>query len=164
MAIGVQDALGSPRHVVFDPGDQKVESMKKLAGYSKRSLVDKLGIKPGSRVSFSNEPSHYFALLGVSAGGIEIAGGRARDLDFLHVFVRDRKQLAAAFPRAKLRIKPNGVLWVSWPKLTSTLTSDLSENVVREIGLANGLVDVKVAAIDEDWSGLKFVYRLRDRS
>jgi len=138
--------------------------MKKAAGYSKRSLADKLGIKPGSRVSFSNEPGHYFALLGVSQGEIEIAGSRARNLDFLQVFVRDRKRLAASFPRARLRIKATGVLWVSWPKLSSTLTSDLSENVVREIGLANGLVDVKVAAIDEDWSGLKFVYRLKDRS
>ena len=138
--------------------------MKKATGYSKRRLADKLGIKPGSRVSFSNEPGHYYALLGVSRGDIEIAGSRARHLDFLQVFVRDRKQLAASFPRAKRRIKATGVLWVSWPKLSSTLISDLSENVVREIGLANGLVDVKVAAIDEDWSGLKFVYRLRDRS
>ncbi len=137
--------------------------MKKATGYSKRTLADKLGIKPGSRVSFSNEPGRYFALLGLSRGEIEIASNRARHLDFLHVFVRNRKQLAASFPQAKLRIKPTGVLWVSWPKLTSTLTSDLSENVVREIGLANGLVDVKVAAIDVDWSGLKFVYRLTDR-
>jgi hypothetical protein len=137
--------------------------MKKAAGYSKRSLVDKLGIKPGSRVAFSNEPRQYLNRLGVSTREVEIAGGRARNLDFLHVFVTDRRQLAAAFPRAKLRIKRDGVLWVSWPKLTSSLARDLSENVVREIGLANGLVDVKVAAIDEDWSGLKFVYRLRDR-
>jgi hypothetical protein len=127
-------------------------------------LADKLGIKPGSRVFFSNEPGHYFSLLGLAAGEIEIAGERARDLDLVHVFVRDRKQLAAAFPRAKRRIKSNGSLWVSWPKLTSSLAGDLSENRVREMGLANGLVDVKVAAIDADWSGLKFVYRVKDRA
>lgn len=137
--------------------------MKKPAGYSKRSLADKLGLKPGSRVSFSNAPSHYSSLLGLPAGEVELVGNRSRDLDFLHLFVRDRKRLMAVFPKAKRRIKSNGSLWVSWPKLTSSLAGDLSENLVREVGLANGLVDVKVAAIDEDWSGLKFVYRLKDR-
>ena len=71
--------------------------------------------------------------------------------------------MIAALPRAKARIKLNGTLWISWPKQTSTFRSDLNENTVRELGLSNGLVDVKVAAIDDDWSGLKFVYRLRDR-
>lgn len=137
--------------------------MKKTAGYSKRALVDKLGIKPGARVSFANEPGHYRALLGRLPDPIEIVGNRAMDLDFLHLFVEDRGQLAEGFPKAKRRIKATGVLWVSWPKMSSSLSRGLSENVVREIGLANGLVDVKVAAIDEHWSGLKFVYRVRDR-
>lgn len=135
----------------------------KPAGYSKRSLLDKLGLKPGSRAAFSNEPARYLALLGLKPGEIVVAGARARELDFLHVFVRDRKRLEMELPRAARRIKPNGSLWVSWPKMTSPLASDLNENHVREVGLAAGLVDVKVAAIDEDWSGLKFVYRLRDR-
>ena len=138
--------------------------MKKPAGYAKRSLADKLGLKAGSRVSFSNAPRHYSSLLALPAGEVELVGDRSRDLDFLHLFVRDRKRLMAAFPKAKRRIKSNGSLWVSWPKLTSSLAGDLTENGVREVGLANGLVDVKVAAIDEDWSGLKFVYRLKDRA
>jgi hypothetical protein len=140
------------------------EVVKRSAGFSRRSLVDKLGIKPGSRISFSNAPRYYSSLLGLPPGELEIVGDRSRDLDFLHLFVRNRKRLVEAFPKAKRRIKSNGTLWVSWPTLTSTLAGDLSENVVREIGLANGLVDVKVAAVDEDWSGLKFVYRLKDRS
>ncbi|MEX2029522.1 MAG: hypothetical protein WD906_00910 [Anaerolineales bacterium] len=138
--------------------------MLKPAGYSGRSLADKLGLKPGTRVSFSNAPRHYPSLLGLRAGEVDLGGVRSRELDLLHLFVRDRKRLVAEFPKAKRRIKSNGSLWVSWPKLTSNLAEDLSENAVREIGLANGLVDVKVAAIDADWSGLKFVYRLKDRS
>ena len=139
-------------------------SVKKSAGYSKRSLADKLGFKAGLRVSFANAPRHYITWLGLSPGEVEIVGDRSRDLDVLHLFVSNRKRLVAAFPKAKRRIKSNGTLWVSWPKLTSPLAGDVSESFVREIGLANGLVDVKVAAIDEDWSGLKFVYRLKDRA
>jgi len=92
-----------------------------------------------------------------------LLAGRASGLDVLHLFVVDGGQLTEAFPRAKQRIKPGGMLWVSWPKQTSGLKSDLNENIVREIGLAHGLVDVKVAAIDLDWSALKFVYRTKDR-
>jgi hypothetical protein len=102
-------------------------------------------------------------LLGKLPEGVELFAGRASGLDVLHLFVGDRGQLTEAFPRAKRRINPSGMLWVSWPKQTSALKSDLNENTVRDIGLAHGLVDVKVAAIDQDWSALKFVYRTKDR-
>jgi hypothetical protein len=133
------------------------------AGYSGKPLVDKLGIRPGYRISIANAPGHYLRLLGKLPEGVVLLAGRASGLDILHLFVVDRGQLTEAFPHAKQRIKPAGMLWVSWPKQTSGLKSDLNENVVREIGLAHGLVDVKVAAIDQDWSALKFVYRTKDR-
>jgi hypothetical protein len=133
------------------------------AGYSGKSLIDKLGIRPGFRMAVLNDPGDYRQLLGDLPGGVTLLGGRAGELDLLHLFARDRRQLAQDFPGAKQRIKPDGMLWVSWPKLSSALKSDLNENVVREIGLAQGLVDVKVAAIDQVWSGLKFVYRRKDR-
>ena len=131
--------------------------------YSKKPLAAKLGIKPGSRISLVNYPDNYLALLGELPHGVQFTDELARDLDFIHLFAADHRMLTEAFPQAKQRIKPEGMLWVSWPKQTSALKGDLKENDVREIGLANSLVDVKVAAIDEDWSGLKFVYRLKDR-
>ena len=137
--------------------------MKAPAGYSGRSLIAKLGLKEGFRVSFLREPPHYRSMLGKLPEGTKLLTPRAIYLDFLHIFAMSAADLVKEFPRAKKRIKPDGMLWVSWPKQSSSLKSDLNENVVRHIGLATGLVDVKVAAIDEDWSGLKFVYRLKDR-
>jgi len=133
------------------------------AGYSGKPLLEKLGIRPGYRISTENAPGHYLKLLGKLPKGVELVTGQESGLDVLHLFAGDRGQLSEAFPRAKQRINPSGMLWVSWPKQTSALKSDLNENTVREIGLAHGLVDVKVAAIDQDWSGLKFVYRTKDR-
>ncbi len=137
--------------------------MKRSAGYSGKPLVAKLGIQQGDRVSFVGAPSHYRTLLGRLPAGVTVIGPRGKRIDLLHLFVLDQHQLSNAIPKAKARIKADGMLWVSWPKQTSPLRTGLNETAVREIGLANGLVDVKVAAIDHDWSGLKFVYRLRDR-
>ena len=134
-----------------------------VAGYSKKLLVDKLGIRSGFRVSLENQPAHYVSLLGSLPEGVEILSKRAMKLDFLHLFATSRVRLEDRFPQARKRIKQNGMIWISWPKLSSPLKGDLNENVVRDVGLANGLVDVKVAAIDQDWSGLKFVIRVRDR-
>jgi len=85
------------------------------------------------------------------------------DYDFIQVFVRGKQELESIFPLAARMLTPNGSLWVSWPKGKSKIPTDLNENIVREVGLSLGLVDVKVVAVDEDWSGLKFVYRLKDR-
>lgn len=84
-------------------------------------------------------------------------------IDFIHFFTRAAAELESRFPQLKAALAFDGMLWVSWPKKASKVNSDLDENVVREVGLRNGLVDVKVAAVDEVWSGLKFVYRLEDR-
>ena len=84
-------------------------------------------------------------------------------LDFVHFFTMTRSQLEEEFPKLKKRLTQRGMLWISWPKHSSAIETDLSESLVREIGLDNRLVDVKIASIDETWSGLKFVRRVRDR-
>ncbi len=133
------------------------------AGYSTRTLSAKLGLKPGDRAAILSAPGNYLATLGELPPQVKILGGRAGQLDFIQLFARSRAELERSFAKAASRLKSDGMLWVSWPKKSSPLAGDLTENIVREIGLSVGLVDVKVAAIDYDWSGLKFVYRLKDR-
>ena len=133
------------------------------AGYSTRTLSAKLGLKPGDRAAILRAPKGYRSTLGTLPPQVKILGGRANQLDFIQLFSRSRRDLEQSFAGAAARLKPDGMLWISWPKLSSPLAGDLNENIVREVGLAIGLVDVKVAAIDFDWSGLKFVYRLKDR-
>ncbi len=131
------------------------------AGYSKRPLKDKLGIKDGTSVAILEGPPYYASLVGIENFDTELD---LDSYDFLHFFTSSALGLGHVFPVLAKRLKPAGVLWISWPKRSSNVETDVSENLVREIGLANGLVDVKVAAIDETWSGLKFVYRLKDRN
>jgi hypothetical protein len=134
-----------------------------MAGYSKRSLVAKLGMKAGSKVSFINPPDGYDETLGELPPDITITGSLKGPLDFVQCFVREKAALEAKFPVLKAALAYDGMLWISWPKKAAKVETDLNENIVREIGLANGLVDVKVCAVDETWSGLKFVYRSEDR-
>lgn len=134
----------------------------KAAGYSGTPLHKKLGIKPGDRAWFSGAPSGYADAL-EQAGEFEVAKKPGKDLDFLHFFTASRAELNREAPKLRESLKPNGMLWISWPKKSSGVATDLDENIVREIGLKAGLVDVKVCAVDETWSGLKFVYRLKDR-
>jgi hypothetical protein len=102
-----------------------------MAGYSEKSLLNKLGVKNGTQVMVS--------------------------------FVHTIQELEDQFPSLKKSLRPDGMLWISWPKGSSKIPTDLNENVIRSIGLKNGLVDVKVAAVDDNYSGLKFVFRLKDR-
>jgi hypothetical protein len=133
------------------------------AGYSKRRLVDKLGIKPGTRVIVLGAPAGYSSLLGKLPPGATLQARLPLASAFIHCFVRRRDELATEFPRWAKALSDDGTLWISWPKKTSGVDTDLSENVIREIGLAQGLVDVKVCAVDEVWSGLKFVRRIKNR-
>ena len=133
----------------------------KTFGYSGTTLIKKLGIKPDSRISFVAAPKNLPALLGslpktavVTSKGV---------LDFAILFVKSRSALAKDFASLRDRLESNGILWVAWPKRTSGVDTDLTEGVVRQFGLESGLVDVKVCAIDDTWSGLKFVRRLKDR-
>ncbi len=134
------------------------------AGYSGTALIKKLGIKPGMRLIFVDAPADYAGLLGIQPEAVVIADEQTGQFDFIHVFTTSQADLRAHFPRLKRVLKFDGMLWVSWPKKASKVETDVDENVIRAIGLENGLVDVKVAAIDAVWSGLKFVYRLQDRT
>jgi hypothetical protein len=133
------------------------------AGYSGTPLVKKLGYKEGQKVIIRNEPPHYFGLL-AGMPPIDRIGEEAEgSADLIHLFCTELAELEANFLPLKKALKPNGSFWVSWPKGTSSVETDLNGNIVRNFGLFQGLVDVKVCAVDADWSGLKFMYRLQDR-
>ena len=134
------------------------------AGYSGTPLPQKLGIQKGHRVGLQGPPDGFESTLGsLPAGASLVPALRGRDHEVSLLFARDAKTLARDLPRVKARMAFTSALWICWPKKTSPLASELTENDVRAAGLDAGLVDVKICAIDEDWSGLKFVYRLKDR-
>jgi hypothetical protein len=134
-----------------------------MAGYSKTPLLKKLGLKPGFRLIILNAPQHYAQTLGELPENVTLADTLTGPFDFIHFFTTRRETLASEFPLLKQVLAPAGMLWISWPKRASKIETDLTEDIIRAIGLDNGLVDVKVAAVDEVWSGLKFVFRLKDR-
>jgi len=134
-----------------------------MPGYSGTPLPKKLGIKPGYCIYFLDAPADVRSELGDALKDCEISNDGKGDLDFAMVFTKSRVELTKEFKRVIKVLKPAGMFWVSWPKKTSGMPSDLNENVVREIGLAAGLVDVKVCAVTDMWSGLKFVRRIKDR-
>lgn len=123
----------------------------------------KLGFKPGMRVLFTAAPDNYRALLGKLPAGTTVLSRAGSDLDLAHLFCRRQTDLQRRLAGAKKALAKDGTLWISWPKKASGVQTDLSENDVRAAGLAAGLVDVKICAVDDTWSGLKFVYRLTDR-
>jgi hypothetical protein len=133
----------------------------KPAGYSGTPLVAKLGIKAGARTQIVNPPADFSETLASLPEGVTLASRGS--LDFGMLFVTTRADLAKRFPGLRNRLASNGMLWISWPKQSSGAPTDLTENVIRAIGLELGLVDVKVCAVDATWSGLKFVRRLSDR-
>ena len=133
------------------------------AGYSGTPLPRKLGMRDGSRVLLVGAPAGFAATLGEMPPGVEFLTAGAKDLDVVVVFVLDLESLRAHFATLAAALQPAGGLWVAWPKRSSGVATELTENVVREFGLEQGLVDNKVCAIDATWSGLRFVWRLRDR-
>ena len=138
--------------------------MAETAGYSGTPLVKKLGIKEGFQISLIGEPDDYLNMLTGLPGKVKIHKNlNHSDLDMVHLFVNSRGVLEEVLGTAKRAIKKSGIIWASWPKKASGMPTDLTENMIRELALESGLVDVKVCAIDEIWSGLKLVYRLKDR-
>jgi hypothetical protein len=133
------------------------------AGYSKRSLAVKLGIKPGMPVIALGAPPNYAALVAPLPEGSSVRTRLTPGARFIHQFARRRGDLETAFPRLAKALADDGTLWISWPKKASGVATDLTEDVLREIGLPLGLVDVKVCAVDDVWSGLKFVRRKENR-
>jgi len=133
-------------------------------GYSGTPLAKKLGIKAGFHISLIGEPDGYMGLLKDLPQNINWHKNfDSSNLDMIHIFIVNKEFYTDALSHAKKAIKKNGLIWVSWPKKTSDIPTDVSENIIRSIALEMGLVDVKVCAIDDVWSGLKLVYRLKDR-
>lgn len=134
------------------------------AGYSHKSLTEKLGIKPSSSVILLNHPEDYGHLLFPLPESCSVFDELQEQADLIQFFTKSKDELEKMFPKLKNYLKPTASLWISWPKGSSKVKTDLNESIVQKIGLENGLVDVKVIAVDETWSGLKFVFRLKDRS
>ena len=132
-----------------------------MPGYSGTPLPKKLGIKDGFRVCFVGAPAEVRSELKLALDACTVDG--KGPLDFAMVFTKSKVELGKEFKHVAKSLTPAGMLWVSWPKKSSGVATDLDENLVREIGLAAGLVDVKVCAVTDVWSGLKFVRRLKDR-
>jgi hypothetical protein len=128
-----------------------------MAGYSGRSVVQKLGIKPGFRIFVAGAPADYAGMMGRLPSEVTIAARLNGTIDMIHLFAANAAGLGNKLKSYRKAIKPDGMIWVSWPKKSSGLQTDLTENVLRNAALPLGLVDIKVCAIDETWSGLKFV-------
>jgi hypothetical protein len=133
------------------------------AGYAGTPLPRKLGIRAGARVALSRPPAGFAELLGELPEGARLVRRLPASAEVVILFARRRADLEARLPGAGAAIRPDGGLWVAWPKRASGVPTDLTEDVVREIGLEAGLVDNKVCAIDGTWSGLRLVVRRRDR-
>ena len=135
-----------------------------MPGYSGTPLAKKLGIKPGSRIRPKNEPMPYGTLVGIDDSDDVTISSRFRvHVDLWHLFTRSERELADTLPMALRQIALDGMIWVSWPKRSSGVPSDLGEDDIRRLALPLGLVDVKVCAVDEVWSGLKLVIRKERR-
>ncbi len=134
-----------------------------MAGYSGTPLPQKLGIKPQFRVAFVGLPGKVKTALKKEISACHLVKDGQEQLDFAMIFIKSQAEMKARFVSFARRLAPAGILWVSWPKKTSGVDTDLNENDVRRIGLLAGLVDVKVCAVNEVWSGLKFVIRVKDR-
>jgi hypothetical protein len=135
-----------------------------MAGYSGTPLVKKLGFKPGFRAGLVNPPAAFQKELAPMPDEVSLAVDKlTKQLNLIVLFVDSQKSLNRQFSQLARKLVENGMLWIAWPKKASGVVTDLSEGMVRNIGLDAGLVDVKVCAINEVWSGLKFVYRLKDR-
>jgi hypothetical protein len=134
-----------------------------VAGYSGTALPQKLGIGEGARVALVRAPDGFAETLVPLPDGVRLRTRLGGAHDVVLFFATRRSELERRFPTMARALEPAGGLWIAWPKRTSHVATDLSENLIRDIGLGNGLVDNKVCAVDEVWSGLRFVYRLADR-
>jgi Protein of unknown function (DUF3052) len=134
-----------------------------VAGYSENPLAKKLGIKPGMIIRVVNAPGDYAALVDPLPEKVMISTKAEHELDLVHIFTKSRSELLASLKTFQRKIKQTGMIWVSWPKKSSGIPSELTDNTVREVALPLGLVDIKVCAVDEIWSGLKLVIRKENR-
>jgi predicted deacylase len=134
-----------------------------MAGYSETPLLKKLGIAPGARMLVRQEPEDYWDWISPLPEGVEVKTRVAGTLDFVHLFVTTEAAFKKEVIQLKKVLEQNGMIWISWPKKSSKVPTDLTEDVIRNFALKNGLVDVKVCAVDEVWSGLKLVIPVKLR-
>jgi len=134
-----------------------------VAGYSGTPLAKKLGIKEGYRIALVNAPQNFERELGPLPAGVVIVQRLQPSLNLILFFAASQSELTRRFAGLAKRLVSNGMLWVAWPKKSAGVATDLSFEVVQRIGLAEGLVDTKVCAVNDVWSGLRFVFRLQDR-
>jgi hypothetical protein len=134
-----------------------------MAGYSDTPLARKLGIKPAMTVIVINEPANYRKLLGQGAEGVEFSDRVGSRSSFIHFFATRRSELEKKLPMLREKVADTGTAWVSWPKKSSRVPTDVTEDVIRAVALPLGFVDVKVCAIDETWSGLNLMIRRTNR-
>jgi hypothetical protein len=130
-----------------------------MAGYSGTPLVKKLGINPGSKVFADGAPSDYISFLAPLPDGVTFVKKLTNSVDVIHLFTKSAAELDAKLRKWRHAIKPDATIWISWPKKASKVPTDITEDVIREVALPMGYVDVKVCAVDETWSGLKLVIR-----
>jgi hypothetical protein len=135
-----------------------------MAGTSGKPLVQKLGIRPGFCIFVDGLSTPYGDVVGQLPDGVTIARTAKAPLDMVHVFAVEAKGLAARLRGYRNAIAPDGMIWASWPKKASGVATDVTEALVRETALANGLVDIKICAVDDVWSGLKLVIPVKDRA
>lgn len=133
------------------------------SGYSGTPLAKKLGIKEKFKIRLINTPAYYLQLFTDMPENIEMIADKKVLKNFIHYFVDNAKNLQKDMPVLKHEIEPNGIIWISWPKKSSKVITDLTEDLIRNIALQNGLVDIKVCAVDETWSALKLVIPVKDR-
>ncbi len=134
-----------------------------MAGYSGTPLAQKLGIKPGATVVLINAPANYRKLLGKLGNGVEFTSQVRANSNFIHFFAIHRDELEKQLRALRTKIADSGTLWISWAKKSSGVATDISEDVIREVALPLGFVDIKVCAVDETWSGLKLMIRRQNR-
>jgi hypothetical protein len=134
-----------------------------MAGYSGTPLAKKLGIQPGAFVCAVDAPADYARLLEPLPPNVTFVEQGPHELDVVHLFTNSRAKLLKYLDNYKTKIKQNGSIWVSWPKKSSGIQSEVTEDTVRQLALPLGLVDVKVCAVDDTWSGLKLVIRKENR-
>ena len=134
-----------------------------MAGYSDTPLAKKLGIKEGSRIILFGAPKNYWDLLAPLPEDVQAVAKIDQDTDLVHIFSTEQVELASALRTVLEKMSPNAAIWVSWPKKSSKVPTDITEDVIREVALPMGLVDVKVCAVDDVWSGLKLVVRKENR-
>jgi hypothetical protein len=134
-----------------------------MAGYSETPLAKKLGIKAGFRIRLINTPEYYFKLFSDFPVEVKIIKAKSSEIDFIHYFTTKAEVLTHDLLSLKKQLHPNGMIWVSWYKKSAKIPTDVTEDLIRNTALKNGLVDIKVCAVDELWSGLKLVIPIKDR-